>query len=158
MIPPSSAELTAELEAAVSDGSPTRRARIVRQVAELFLSEAHRLTQSQLSVFDEVLVFLLNGVEARGLAELSAALADVTLAPRPPLRRLAYHDSAAVASPALLKSRTLPDADLIEIAGNRSQQHLIAVSKRPDLSEAVTDTILKHAGKDACRVLARNAS
>jgi uncharacterized protein (DUF2336 family) len=158
MIAHSSEELTAELEAAVSDGSPTRRARILRQLAELFLAEAHRLTHSQLSVFDEVLVFLLHRVEARALAELSAALADVTPALPETARRLAHHDNPAVASPCLLKSRTLQDTDLVDIAGSRSQQHLLAISKRPDLSETVTDAILKHAGKDVSRVLARNAS
>lgn len=154
----SSEELTTELEAAVSDGSPTRRARILQRVTELFLAEAHRLTHSQLSVFDEVLGCLSRRVEARALAQLSAALADVTPEPPQTLRRLAQHENAAVASPALLKSRTLTDTELIEIAGNRSQQHLNTISKRPNLSEAVTDAIVKHAGKDVSRALARNPS
>ena len=158
MIVHSSEELTAELEAALSDGSPTRRARILRQLAELFLSEAHRLTRSQLSVFDEVLVLLLHRVEARALAELSTALADVTTALPETARRLAYHDNPAVASPCLLKSCTLQDTDLVELSGSRSQQHLLAISKRSGLSEAVTDAILKHAGKDVSRIVARNAS
>ena len=158
MIAPSSEELSAELEAAVSGGSPVRRARILRQIAALFLAEAHRLTHSQLSVFDEVLSCLLQRVDARSLAELSVALADVTPAPPETMRRLAHHTNVEVATPALLKSCTLADADLVEIAGNRGQQHLIALSKRPDLSEVVTDAILKHAGKDASRVLVRNTS
>ncbi|MBV8839449.1 MAG: DUF2336 domain-containing protein, partial [Alphaproteobacteria bacterium] len=158
MIAHSSEELTAELEAAVSDGSPVRRARILRQIAALFLAEAHRLTASQLSVFDEVLSCLLHRVDAHSLAELSATLADTTPAPPETMRRLAHHDNVAVATPALLKSRTLADADLVEIATNRGQQHLIALSKRPDLSGAVTDAILKHAGKDASRFVARNPS
>ena len=158
MIAHSSEELTAELEAAVSDGSPLRRARILRQIAALFIAEAHRLTSSQLSVFDEVLSCLSQRAGAHSLAELSAALADITPAPPETMRRLAHHDNAAVATPALLKSRTLTDADLVEIAGNRGQQHLIALSKRPDLSGGVTDAILKHSGKDAGRILARNAS
>ena len=154
----SSVELTAELEAAISGGSPSRRARILRRIAELFLSEAHHLTHSQLSVFDEVLGCLMHRVEPRALAELSTALAEARLAPPETMRRLAHHDNAAVASPALLKSCTLADADLVEIAGHRSQQHLIAISKRSGLSEAVTDAILRHAGKDVSRVLVRNAS
>ncbi|MBV8924321.1 MAG: DUF2336 domain-containing protein [Bradyrhizobium sp.] len=158
MIAFGSAELTVELEAAVSDGSPARRARMLRQVADLFLAEAHRLNPSQLCIFDEVLVRLLHRTEARALAELGAALADATPPLPETMRRLAYHDNPAVASPALLKSRTLQDADLVEIAGNRSQQHLLAISKRPGLSEAVTEAVLKHAGKDVSRVLARNAS
>jgi Uncharacterised protein conserved in bacteria (DUF2336) len=157
-VPIGSAELTAELESALSDGSPVRRARMLRQVADLFRTEAHRLSHSQLSVFDSVLACLLHRTEPRALAELSAALADVSPAPPETIRRLAYSDNPAVASPVLMKSLWLPDADLIEIAHNRSQQHLVALAGRPSLNEAVTDAIVKHAGKDACRVLARNAS
>ena len=158
MIASSSEELTAELEAAVGGGSPVRRARILRQIAALFLAEAHRLTHSQLCVFDEVLSCLLQRVDAHALAELSTALADAMSGPPETMRRLAHHANAAVATPALLKSCTLADTDLIEIAGNRGQQHLLALSKRPNLSEAVTDAILKHAGKEASRVLVRNTS
>jgi Uncharacterised protein conserved in bacteria (DUF2336) len=158
MIAIDSAELTAELEAAANDGSPVRRARMLRQIAELFLVEAHRLNHSQLSIFDDLLVHLLQRMEARALTELSIALADVSPAPPETIRRLAYHDNPAVAAPVLSKSLWLSDADLIEIAHNRSQQHLIAISGRASLNEAVTDAILKHAGKDASRVLVRNAS
>jgi uncharacterized protein (DUF2336 family) len=153
-----SAELTAELEAAVSDGSPVRRARMLRQIAELFLAELHRLSHPQLRIFDGLLASLTQRMEPRALAELSAALADVSPGPSETIRRLAHHDSPAVASPVLGKSQWLSDADLIEIAHNRSQQHLVAIAGRPGLNESVTDAILKHAGKDAARVLARNGA
>lgn len=152
------AELAADLEAALRDGAPERRTRMMRQVGELFLSEAHRLNHSQLCIFDGVLVRLLQCNDARALAQLSHALAAATPAPPETMRQLAHHHDPAVACPSLLKSRTLQEADLIEIAGNRSQQHLLAISKRSDLGERVTDALLRHAGKDVSRALARNAS
>ena len=151
------ADLSVEIDAAVRDGSPARRTRILGQLTAFFLGHCDRLNSDQLCVFDDVLVRLASHADARALSELAAALAGVAPAPRQTIRRLASHDNPAVASPVLVGSTILSDVDLIEIAGNRGQQHLIAISKREQLGEAVTEAILKHAGKDATRTLARNA-
>jgi uncharacterized protein (DUF2336 family) len=151
-----STELLTELEAAAREAAPERRARILQRVTELFLSAATSLSPGQISVFDDVLLHLMERIEARKLAELSAALANVAPAPQATIRRLARQQNASIAVPVLLKSESLTDADLIEIASHFSQQHLIAISSRPHLNEALTDVILKHAGKETARVLARN--
>src|SRR5262249_13631939 len=122
-----------------------------------FLAMADRLSVAQLSIFDDVLLRLTQRAEPRLLAELSTALADVSAAPQHTVRRLAFHESPEVAGPLLAKSNSIPDADLIEIAGNHGQQHLLAISKRGQLGEALTEAILKHSGKDATRTLAKNA-
>ena len=70
---------------------------------------------------------------------------------------LARHEEAAVAAPVLLKSKALSDSDLIEIATHRGQQHLLAISRRETLDEAVTDALLKRDDIAVCRALARNA-
>jgi uncharacterized protein (DUF2336 family) len=150
-----SAELLAELEVAARDGTPERRARMLRCATDLFVSAAPRLGPGQITVFDDVLVRLTERVEARALAEASAKLAEVTPAPKATVRRLAYHENPMVAAPILLKS-PLTDADLIEIAGHRSQQHLLAISNRQSVSEALTEAVLKHAGRDAARALTKN--
>jgi uncharacterized protein (DUF2336 family) len=155
-----SAELIAELEATARDGAPERRSRILQGVAQLFLSlsAAGSLNSDQIAVFDNVLLRLMDRMDPRKLAELSGALAEVASAPQATVRRLARHESASVATPVLLKSPSLTDADLIDIATHFGQQHLVAISNRPSLNEALTDAILKHAGKEAARVLARNPS
>ncbi len=152
------AELIAELEAAARDGTPERGVRMLRCATELYVKAAARLSPCHIEVFDGVLVRLMERMEARALAELSTALADVTPAPPLTVRRLAYNENPAVAAPVLLKSPALVEADLIEIAGRRSQQHLVAVANRQNLSEALTDVVLKHAGKDALRILTKNPS
>jgi uncharacterized protein (DUF2336 family) len=151
-----STELLTELEAAAREATPERRARILQRVTELFLSAAANLNTGQVSVFDDVLLHLMERMEPRKLAELSAALAEVAPAPQATIRRLARQENASIAVPVLQKSKSLTDADLIEIASHFSQQHLIAVSSRANLNEAITDVILKHAGKETARVLARN--
>jgi uncharacterized protein (DUF2336 family) len=153
-----SADLIDELEVALKDGSAERRARTLQRLSELLLSCAERLSPSQLDVFDDVLVRLLDCVGAGSLAELSSALADFTAPPARTVRQLALHQNAAVAGPLLSRSSILVDADLVQIAKNRSQQHLAAVANRQNLNEALTDIILKLAGRDASRALAKNPS
>jgi len=150
------AELTAEVDAAVRDGTPARRARMVEQFAAFFLAHAERLSSEQLNLFDNVMARLASRADARSLIELSTALADFTPAPEQTMRSLACHDNPAVAAPALT-SEVLSDAELTDIARHCGQQHLLGIVRRKRLGEALTDMILKYAGKDTTRALVRNA-
>src|SRR5882724_534407 len=111
-------EFIAELEGAVEAGSPPRRARMLQQVTQLFASNANRLNERQIAVFDDVLVRLIDRVESRTLVRLSMILSDLTSTPREAVRRLACHEEAAVAVPILLKSTALSENDLIKIASH----------------------------------------
>jgi uncharacterized protein (DUF2336 family) len=153
-----SADLMDELEVVLKGSSAERRARTIQQLSNLLRSCAERLGPPQIGVFDEVLIRLLNCVGASALAELSSALADCAAPPERTARQLAHHDNPAVAGPLLARSPILVDADLIKIAKSRSQQHLVAVASRPNLNETLTDLVLKLAGRDASRALARNWS
>src|ERR1700742_2297111 len=152
-----SAELIDELDVALQDGSSEWLVLILQKLSALLLSSG-RLSPSQIGIFDDVLVRLLDSQGAHALAELSVALADFAPAPERTVRRLASHENPSVASPLLSKSSALLDTDLIEIGKSRSQQHLAAISSRQNLSEALTDAILKVAGKDATCALAKNQS
>ncbi len=152
-----STALIAELEGAVKGGSPERRLQMLRQVTDLFLSDADRLNENQIGVFDDVLVRLMEQMEARALAQLSTNLSDSSLAPKETVRQLAYHQDASVAVPVLTKSARLSEGDLIEIANLRGPQHLLAISHRDTLSEGVTDVLLKRGDSRVSHTLAGNA-
>jgi uncharacterized protein (DUF2336 family) len=152
-----SAELIDELDVVLKD-SAERRVRTLQRLSELLLSSAERLSPSQIGVFDDVLVRLLDCVGTSTLAELSLALSDFAGPPEQTVRRLASHQDPSVAAPLLCKSPILVDGELVAIAKNRSQQHLAAVSSRPNLTEPLTDVILKLAGREASRALAKNPS
>jgi uncharacterized protein (DUF2336 family) len=153
-----SLDLMAALDVALKDGSAERRVRTLQRLSELLLSSVERLSSSQIGVFDDVLVRLLDCVGVDALAELSIALADFAAPPEQTVRQLSRHQNPQVAGPLLSRSPILVDKDLVEIAKNRSQQHLVALAGRQRLSEALTDIILKLAGKDASRALAKNPS
>jgi uncharacterized protein (DUF2336 family) len=150
------AELIAELEAAARDCTPERGIRMLRCTTELYLKAAARLSPSHVDVFDGILMRLMERMEARALVELSAALANVTPAPPATVGRLARHENPTVAAPVLLKSPALTNSDLVEISSRRSQQHLVAIASRSSLDEAVTDAVLRYAGKDASRAVVKN--
>src|SRR3984957_2467289 len=152
-----SAELIAEIEAAVSGGSPERRVLILRRLIHLLLSSAARLNESQMCIFDDVLVRLMEHIEAPSLVQLSSTLSDLNPAPKQAVRYLARHNEIAVAAPVLLRSQSLSDTALVEIASKLGRQHLLAISTRRALSEALTDALLKRGDIDVCRVLAKNA-
>jgi Uncharacterised protein conserved in bacteria (DUF2336) len=151
------ATLIAELDDVIKVGSPSRQTRILEQVANLFRADVARLDETQTDVFDDVLIRLMKRVDAQALIHLSIILSEIELAPRETVRQLAFHEDAAVASPLLAKSNRLSEKQLIEIAGSRGQQHLLAISARKSLNEALTEMLIKRGDADVFNALAQNA-
>jgi len=150
--------IISELDDAVSSGSSEKRLNALRQVTVLFLRDAERLSDEQISIFDDVLCLLVAKVEIRARAELSKRLAPVDRAPIGIVRRLALDDSIAVAGDVLALSRQLATDTLIEVASTRGQEHLLAISGRANLPEAVTDVIVTRGEQHVIHRLANNAT
>jgi uncharacterized protein (DUF2336 family) len=104
-----------------------------------------------------VLVRLIEHIEAPSLVQLRSTLSALSPAPQQAIRRLACHQDIAVAAPVLLRSLALSDAALAEFAGHLGRQHLLVISCRRTLDEALTDILLKRGDVEICRVLAKNA-
>jgi uncharacterized protein (DUF2336 family) len=130
---------------------------MLQRVLHLFLASAARLNESQVCVFDDVLVRLIEHAEAPTLVQLGTTLAASSPAPQKAIRRLAGHKDVAVAAPVLLRSLALSDTVLAEIASRLGGQHLLVISCRQNLDEALTDVLLKRGNLDVCRALAKNA-
>lgn len=69
-----------DLDTALLGGSSEKRVAMLRQITDLLLSRADRLNEAQISVFDSVLVQLIERIEARTLLETSQRLAPVASA------------------------------------------------------------------------------
>jgi uncharacterized protein (DUF2336 family) len=150
--------IIAELEDAVRGGSSQKRVDTLRQVTNLFLHDGARLSDDQVKVFDDVLCLLIARVESRARAELSTRLAPIDYAPFAVIQYLARDDEIAVAGSVLTKSNRLRIGDLLEIARTKGQDHLLAISGRSNLPEAVTDVIVDRGEHKVIRKLASNAS
>jgi uncharacterized protein (DUF2336 family) len=147
-----------ELEDALTSGSSQKRVQTLRQVTDLFLHDGERLSDDQVKVFDDVLCVLIARVEIRARAELSARLASIDYAPSEIIQHLARDNEISVAGSVLAKSSRLNTGDLVEIASTKGQDHLLAISGRTNLPEAVTDVIVGRGERKVIRKLANNAS
>ena len=150
--------IIAELEDAVRSGSSQRRVDTLRQVTNLFLHDGERLSEDQVRVFDDVLCLLIGRVESRARAELGQRLAPVDYAPFEVIQHLARDAEIEVAGSVLAHSSRLRTSDLVEIASTRGQDHLLAISGRSNLPEAVTDVIVDRGESKVIRKLAGNVS
>jgi uncharacterized protein (DUF2336 family) len=149
-------ELIAEVELIAKNGPAERRARMLRELADLFRSAAGRLQPAQVSMFDDVLLRLIERSDARALAGISATLAGLEPAPAETVRRLARHEDDTVAGPVLARTASLADDDLAQIICERNQRHLLAIAGRSSLSEDITSLVLNRAGKETARALVKN--
>lgn len=145
-----------ELEDVLAAGSSDRRTEILRRVTDLFLGNAEKFNHEQVGVFDDVLARLIHQVETKALAELGSRLAPIGNAPNGVIRTLARHDEISVAGPVLAQSPQLTDGDLVEIAGQKGQGHLGAISERKRLAAAVTDILIQRGDTTVVRKLSQN--
>jgi uncharacterized protein (DUF2336 family) len=146
-----------ELDAALQSGSSERRLAMLRQVTDLFLIEADRLSEEQIGIFDVVLVQLIERIEARTLVEISERLAPLANAPPDLTLSLAGHSEIAIARPVLTNSCRLTTADLVGIAKTQSHGHLLAISERAQIETAVTDVLLDRGNQAVVRKIAGNS-
>ena len=152
------ASIIDELEEAVRSGSSAKRVSTLRQVTDLFLHDGERLSEDQVRVFDDVICHLAARVETRVKAELGARFASLEYAPQGVIEQLARDDEIAVAGTVLAGSSVLTTSALVEIAKTKGQEHLLAISGRTNLPEAVTDVIVDRGERKVIRKLADNAS
>ena len=149
--------LISELEDAVRRGSQEKRVETLKRVTDLFLGGHERLTELQIQVFDDVLGHLITRMESKALIELSERLAPINNAPTKVVHTLARDDEIAIAGPVLSMSDRLTTPDLIEIATVKSQSHLLAISERSSLSEALTETLIERGDRQVISKLAENS-
>jgi uncharacterized protein (DUF2336 family) len=151
------ASLLPELEDVVQHGTAEKRAETLRRITGLFLDGAGAFNDHHVALFDDVIGYLIEEIEAKALAELARRLAPVPNAPIHVVTRLAGSDDMAVAEPVLKQAR-IPDPELIRIAETTGQAHLLALSTRDSLSEALADVIVARGDRDVARSIATNAA
>src|SRR5205823_3408066 len=137
------ASLLVELERALQHGSREKRTETLRRVTDLFLDRADSFSDQHVAVFDGVLGRLIEEIESKARSELSRKLAPIGNAPIEVVRRLAHDDDISVAAPVLQQSQRLAETDLVSIAKTKSQAHLLAISGRDGIGEAVTDVLVR---------------
>ena len=149
------ASLLPELEDVVQHGSAEKRAETLRRITTLFLDGAAVFSNEHVALFDDVIGYLIEEIEAKALAELARRLAPVPNAPERVVRTLAESDDVAVAGPVLKQAR-LDDPELMQIAESKGQAHLLALSERASVSEALADILIARGDREVARSIATN--
>jgi len=145
-----------EVECAVANGSVGRRAEILERVTDLFIAGATQLSDDEIALFDDVITRLAVEIEISARALLSVRLAPIPNAPPRTIRTLAFDDAIDVAAPVLSQSPRLSDTDLVENAKIMGQGHMLAISRRRHLSEAVTDVLVERGDQQVLRSTVEN--
>src|SRR5262245_55857696 len=150
------ASLIPELEEVLQYGSAERRARTLERITALFLNGADQFNEDHVALFDGVFTRLIEEIETKARAELSSRLAPVGNAPIEAVRRLAKDDDITVAGPVLEQSPRVPESELVDLARTKSQAHLLAISGRTGIAEAVTDELIRRGDRQVVRSVADN--
>ena len=138
----SSDGLLEQLEDAMAGASVGRRADVLRRVTDLFMSGTGSFSEAQIELFDDVMMRLAEGLELAARAAFGTRLATTTDAPLKVIRLLAFDAEIEVDGPVLAQSPRISDDMLVENASTLSQDHLLAISKRTQINDKVTDVLL----------------
>lgn len=139
--------LVGELMNIAKIGPLARRAEILGYVTDLFVLRGAQLSEDEIALFDDVILRLAVAIETRTRALLSIRLAPIPNAPPRTIHKLAFDDEIEVAGPVLSQSERLTEAALIESAKLKGQDHMLAISRRRTLAEAVTDILIERGGQ-----------
>lgn len=146
-----------ELEEALAHGSDDRRAKTLRRVTDLFVFGSSHFSGDHVALFDGVFGHLVADLETDARAALADRLKSVANAPPGLIRKLAFDDAISVAGPILENSPQIDNAALVESARTKSQDHLLAIAKRPKLAETITDVLVERGDRAVTLATARNA-
>jgi uncharacterized protein (DUF2336 family) len=148
--------IIAEIEGTFANGSAGKQAEILRRVTDLFLAGADQYSDEHVDLFDGVISRIAEKIETKARAELAHRLAPADNAPPNTVRMLARDESIEVAGPILSLSNRLSDDDLLAIASDNSQDRLLAISKRPTVSEKISDVLVTHGNRDVVLSVTQN--
>jgi uncharacterized protein (DUF2336 family) len=123
------------------EGSSEKRRELLRQITDVFLAQPLDRSESEAVLFDEIVGAVAQDLETQVRIELSRKVADSPGPLRRTARRLAM-DDIEVARPVLERSRSLTESDILEVIEAKSQDHLMAVTKRPDIGEKVSSVLV----------------
>ena len=143
-----------DLNDAIARGTAESRTRALWHATDLMLTG--RFSDEEIWTFGEVIGRLADEIEVAVRGQLSDHLASFDKAPTNIIHKLAFDDSIEVAGPVLRESRQLDSKTLVSNAQTKGQPHLLAISQRKSLDEAVTDVLVRRGDEEVVKSVASN--
>ena len=126
--------------------SSDKRRELLRQITDMFLTNPSGHTATSYAAFDEIAGTVITDFSSEVRSELARTLAESSLPLRRTARQLAT-DDIEVARPVLEGWNALTEADLLDVVRTKSQDHMIALTKRAQIGEKVSSALVAH-GED----------
>ncbi len=145
----------AQMEELAKDSSSAGRNSLLRALTDLFLDNLEQATDERVEIFGDIVCRVLDDVVEEARAEYAARIAPADRFPRDAAVKLAW-DTFEVAEPVLECSPVLRDSDLVAVAGEQSDNHLLAISRRAELHERVTDALIARGSDGVIHSVAGN--
>lgn len=136
-------------------GSDQRR-QLLSEITDIFLKDSKGHSDIESQYFGDIMGKVAFDLEQEVREELANTLAKEDNAPHDLIMRLAQ-DDISVAKPIIERSSMLSDDDLVEIAKTKSQDHLMAMTRRSDISETVTEALVHQGGDEVLEGVVKNA-
>lgn len=143
-----------ELNEAISRGSAESREKALWYAADMLTVGSY--SDEDIWVFGEVVGRLADSIEVAARAKLSQRYAHASTAPGNLIKKLAFDDSIEVARPILTHSDLLDSKTLIRNIREKSQSHLLAISRRKSIPSVVTDELVTRGNQEVVGSVAEN--
>jgi uncharacterized protein (DUF2336 family) len=149
--------LSSLLELAKQPDSDKRR-ELLGAVSDMFYANGRDvIAEREMQLYADVVTRVLKDMAERDRAEFAGSVAPDARTPREVALALA-HDAPSVAAPVLEHSRALTEEDLIAVARVKDTDHRVAISKRADVGERVTDALLDFGETEVMETLLDNTT
>ena len=143
-----------DLDDAILRGTAESRTRALWHTTDLLITGSY--SDEEIWTFGEIIGRIADEIEVAARAQLAKRLARVDNAPVNIIHKLAFDDSIEVAGPVLRQSERLDEEALVDNAKTKNQPHLLAISERKSLTEAVTDVLVTRGNWDVVNSVANN--
>lgn len=131
------------LVALAEEPSSEKRRELLRNVTNLFFQEPESYSESEIDLFGDVMGTIASELETEIRQDIAQRMCSLPNPPKRLIKDLA-NDEIDVAEPVLRESPALDDETLIAIAQGKSQDHIMAMTKRDSVSELVSASIVEN--------------
>lgn len=126
--------------------SSEKRRDLLRQITDMFVAQPDQQTSESYAALDSIAMTVVSDVTSEVRMEIAKNLAESALPLGKTARQLSL-DKIDIAGPVIQRWHALTQKDLLDIVAAKSQDHLMAVTKRSDIEEPVSDALVNR-GED----------
>lgn len=135
--------------------SSESRRQLLNAVTDLFLLD-HDPSETSKEHYGEIATTSLPHLDESARRDYAQNVASLPSLPHTVATTLAQDSDVGVARLVLKLSPVLTDTDLAAIALSQSQQHLVAIAERAQLSEGLTDILVERGDRDVLHTVSAN--